>query len=574
MKAGRVDDLVDRTIDESRGDESEGRSVLDRIYTRVLNWTMDHKIVVGLLAAAVIILSVFSARSTQLTFMLELDRGSFDASMELPVGTPLSATYTEAVKVENILRSHPAVVDVFTAVGGTGSANRAEFVVKVEGPDGGDVSTRTVIDELRAPLANVPGISFQLADVVGGGDTLLGSKDIIIEMTTDSGDYTELGTQAQLLAEQITNVPGVKDLDISYKSGTPELKLQIDRQRAADLGLSAAQIGSTIRTLINGQVATTYRGEGEDADIRVQLDESNRSGAEDILNLGMLTSSGQFVPLRTIVDAEIAAGPNVIVRTDRRPTVSVGANVSGRSIPDVTADVAALLTTIDLPPGIDAKLGGVAEIQAESFRNLSLALLLAIIFIYMVLASQFESFIQPLIIMLAMPLAVIGALLALSSSGRVLDMTAFIGFIMLMGLVTKNSILLVDFANRERADGATADVAMRRAGAIRLRPILMTALSLILAMVPVALGVTSGGEFRSSMAIAIIGGMTTSTFLTLLIVPAAYSVVVGRLDKLAARRKLRKERTASERRRNVEIRDERQPNQGIPSTGAVQSISD
>ncbi len=272
----------------------------------------------------------------------------------------------------------------------------------------------------------------------------------------------------------------------------------------------------------------------------MQLNEAGRGSAGDILDIGMLNGQGELVPLRTIAAGTLAAGANEIVHTDRRPTVSIGANVSGRDLPDANVDVIALIDSYQMPDGMDVVLGGEAEIQAESFQNLSLALLLAVVFIYMVLASQFESFIQPLIIMIAMPLAVIGALLALIITNNALDLTAFIGFIMLMGLVTKNSILLVDFANRERANGETADAAMRVAGPVRLRPILMTALSLILAMVPVALGLGSGGEFRAPMAIAIMGGMVTSTFLTLLIVPTAYSAVVGALDRMSAKRRAKK----------------------------------
>jgi len=341
--------------------------------------------------------------------------------------------------------------------------------------------------------------------------------------------------------EQMAAIPGVADIESTYKPGTPELQVTIDRRLAGDLGLSTAQIATTLRMLVNGEVASIFRGQGEEAEIVVRLDKSGRSSAEDVLNLNMLSPTGQLIPLSTVAQATIASGPSEIAHVDRRPTVSIGANVSGRSEAETVADVTALLPTLDLSPGVEARLGGIADLQEDSFRNLSLALLLAVIFIYMALASQFGSFVQPLLVMIAMPLAVIGAVLSLAMTNRPLDLTAFIGFIMLMGLVTKNSILLIEFANQARANGATAEEAMRRAGPIRLRPILMTAFSTILAMVPVAIGMGAGGEFRSSMAIAIIGGMTTSTFLTLLMVPTAYSAVVGGLDRLSARRQAAKE---------------------------------
>ncbi|MCC9076493.1 efflux RND transporter permease subunit [Litorilinea aerophila] len=538
----RASENVDREIDESRGNES-GSGLLARIYGRSLNWALDHKLISSLVAVAVIAVSLYSARFIEQSFLPSLDRGQFDVSMEMPLGTSLAVTQAEAIKVEEILRSHPDVADVFTTIGGTSTPEQASFFVKVKDEDGRKVDTRKVINDLRSALANVPGISFQLADSATGGDVILGGKDVIVEMTAYSGDYGLLAQEARRVAQEMAQIPGIVDIDVSYKEGRPELQLEIDRQRASDLGLSTAQIGATVRTLVNGEVASVFRGEGPEADIRVQLSQADRASVEDILNIGLLSPTGQVIPLRNVARVQIASGPNEIVRVDRQPTISIGANISGRDEPKATADVVALLERMDFPTGIEAKLGGDAEAQADAFRNLGLALALAIIFIYMVLASQFGSFIQPLLIMLAMPLAVIGAILALSISGRPLDLTAFIGFIMLMGLVTKNSILLVDFANRERARGLDADTAMRHAGPVRLRPILMTALSMILAMIPVALGLSAGGEFRSSMAIAIMGGMITSTFLTLMVVPIGYSLVVGTLDRLGRRIRSGQERT-------------------------------
>jgi HAE1 family hydrophobic/amphiphilic exporter-1 len=567
----RASDNVERAVDDSKGGEIERHSLSDRLYARILNWTLDHKLISSIFAIAVVAVSIYSAQFVQQTFLPNLDRGQFDVTMELPVGTPLAVTVQEAVKVESILLSHPQVADVFSSIGTPGRPGQASFFVKLEGAGEGDADSRAVIDQLREPLANVPGLSFQLADNPTGGDVLLGGKDIIVEVKGLEGSYAELAAEAEKVAQQIANIPGITDLDVSYKPGTPEMQVTIDRERAADLGLSAAQIGSTVRTLINGDLASVYRGQGPEANIRVQLQESNRNSVEDILNLGMLAPSGELVPLRNAATGVYASGPNEIVHVDRQPTISIGANVSGRSEPDATAEVTALLADLQLAEGVTLGLGGDAEAQADAFTNLGLALLLAVVFIYMVLASQFGSFIQPLLIMLAMPLAVIGAILALSLTKRPLDLTAFIGFIMLMGLVTKNSILLVDFANRGRADGMTADEAMRRAGPIRLRPILMTALSLILAMIPVALGLGSGGEFRSSMAIAIMGGMTTSTFLTLLVVPVAYSIVVGWLDRRAQRRAERKAQRAAEMRR---ARLEEPPVAAPPASGSAQPVGD
>ena len=549
----RAKDIEPKTDPERHDDatqEAAHESLMGRIYGRILNWTLTHKLIVAIVAIGVIVASVFAAAAIPQVFLPDLDRGKIDVRMELPVGTPLEATYTEALKVEQILRSHPAVVHVFTTVGQTGAPNKASYsvILDKEGIDRGDWSTRGVIGDLRRPLANVPGISFQVIDETSAASDLMGSKDMVVELSADSVDYATLGETSLSIMEQMAAIPGVADIESTYKPGTPELQVTIDRRLAGDLGLSTAQIATTLRMLVNGEVASIFRGQGEEAEIVVRLDKSGRSSAEDVLNLNMLSPTGQLIPLSTVAQATIASGPSEIAHVDRRPTVSIGANVSGRSEAETVADVTALLPTLDLSPGVEARLGGIADLQEDSFRNLSLALLLAVIFIYMALASQFGSFVQPLLVMIAMPLAVIGAVLSLAMTNRPLDLTAFIGFIMLMGLVTKNSILLIEFANQARANGATAEEAMRRAGPIRLRPILMTAFSTILAMVPVAIGMGAGGEFRSSMAIAIIGGMTTSTFLTLLMVPTAYSAVVGGLDRLSARRQAAKEAKQARRR--------------------------
>lgn len=513
-------------IDEAAGDERAGSGPIDRIYRGALHWTLDHRWLTGLIALVIVAGSLYSAQFIDQAFIPNIDRGQFDVSMELPPGAPLETTTREALKVETVLLSHPAVSNVFTSIGSDTASETAGFFVTVD--EESDATSRSVIEDLRQPLAQVPGIAFELSEGATGGDQFIGGKDIVIEMSAaPSVSFDELGVLAQQMQREFEAIDGFLDVENSYNPGKPEVNFEIDRRQAAQAGLSVAQIGSTMRTLVNGESVSTFRGVGEEAQIVLRLREEDRAGVNDLLNLELLNASGQYIPLSTIANAEITSGPTSIQRVNSRPTITLGGNVFGRELPDVQSEVAALIESTALPAGVDMGLGGDAEDQAEAFSNLSAALLLAVVFIYMVLASQFGSFVQPLLIMIAMPLSIIGALLALNLTNRPLDLTSFIGFIMLMGLVTKNSILLVDFANTERGAGASADLAMRRAGPVRLRPILMTAISLILAMIPVALGLTEGGEFRQSMAIAIMGGMITSTFLTLFVVPVAYSMVVG-----------------------------------------------
>ncbi len=518
---------------EQHYEEGEKITWLDRVYGRVLHVVLRHKWVTILFTVAIFAGSIYSTRFLDFSFVPAIDQHQFDMIVELPAGTPLETAEQEALKIEDILRQHPAVTDLFTTIGSTGAPEKLDFFGKIDS----SVPSRDVIDQIRAAMASAPGLTFSAGAGIGGAATDIGVE--VRGLSTTS--YDALGAEAETVIEQLRAIPGIVDLKSSFKPGRPEIRFIIDRQKAAELGLSTAQIGSTIRTLVNGQVVTTYRGgDGAEADITVQLNGTGTESVDDILDLTLLTPAGKQVPLRQIATPEESTGPNQITRVDRQPTVNITMNVTGRSVAEASTDVTNLVAAIQAPEGIIVKMGGNAEAQAEGFQSLGLAMLLSVVFIYMVLASQFNSFVQPLLIMISLPLAIVGALLALLATGRALDLTAFIGFIMLMGLVTKNSILLVDFANRERARGANVHDAMLKAGPIRLRPILMTSLSLILAMIPLVLGWSAGGEFRQSMSIAIMGGMVTSTLLTLLIVPVAYVMVVGWQERWLARRAVRR----------------------------------
>ncbi len=275
----RAKDIEPKTDPERHDDatqEAAHESLMGRIYGRILNWTLTHKLIVAIVAIGVIVASVFAAAAIPQVFLPDLDRGKIDVRMELPVGTPLEATYTEALKVEQILRSHPAVVHVFTTVGQTGAPNKASYsvILDKEGIDRGDWSTRGVIGDLRRPLANVPGISFQVIDEMSAASDLMGSKDMVVELSADSVDYATLGETSLSIMEQMAAIPGVADIESTYKPGTPELQVTIDRRLAGDLGLSTAQIATTLRMLVNGEVASIFRGQGEEAEIVVRLDKS------------------------------------------------------------------------------------------------------------------------------------------------------------------------------------------------------------------------------------------------------------------------------------------------------------
>ena len=442
-------DEEDRKITEQDDhDHAEENSWLNRFYGSFLRWALRFKWLTIIITTAIMVASLYSARFLDFAFVPSVDEHEVNMLVRLPAGTPIDVSQREAIKIEAVLRQHPAVEHVFTTIGTTGAPERLTFFLRINT----EWRTRDVINQLRAPLANAPGLTFTQGGGPGGATT-----DVAVEIRgLENVEYATLAQEAERVLAQLRTIPGLVDFDMSYKPGRPETRFVIERQKAAQLGLSTAQIGSTIRTLVNGDTVTTFRGDGDEAEIRLQLSANSRTSVDDILNLNLLTPAGRSIPLRQVATTELATGPNQISRSDRQPVINITMNVAGRKVPGASTDVGNLVASITPPEGITVKLGGQAEQQTDGFRDLGLAMLLGVVFIYMVLASQFNSFVQPLLIMLALPLAIIGALLALLITGFPLDLTAFIGFIMLMGFVNKNSILLFDFPNRERENGIEA----------------------------------------------------------------------------------------------------------------------
>ncbi len=519
-----------------RGHESEEGIAarlgwLDRGYRRVLAWALGHRIATTAMGLAAFLLIVGLAQFIEPAFLPTIDTGVFTANLRLPPGTPLGKSDAQAREIETTLKALPDVTDVFTTVGGEGTPEKASFIVKMREPG----LLKRAEPAIRERLASVSGLSYSFEGAFGGAGSSAAGRQVLgspvqLDLRT-TGSFQELDQASQDVMAAIRDVPGLVDLDRNLDPGKPELQIVVNRDRAARVGLSTAAVGSTVRTLVNGQVASRFRESGREADIVVRLREEDRSRLDDILALSIPSPSGQLVPLRNVASISKSTGPAAIERVNREPQVVVGGNVVGRTQAAVLSDVRARLAKVALPSGVTVAFGGQNELMTESFGSLLFSLMLSVIFIYMVLASQFGSFTQPLVLMLALPLSIIGAFLALLLAHIEFDMTAMIGIILLMGLVSKNSILLVDFTNRLRQQGMNRDQALLTAGPIRLRPILMTTLSLILGMTPVALGLGAGGSFRAPMAIAVIGGLITSTLLTLVIVPVAYSLMDALLER-------------------------------------------
>ena len=512
------------------------RGRAERFYSRVLAWSLRHRLGTLAIGVLVIALSLVSAAGLKFAFLPTPEAHRMGVSFELPPGTPLAETDRRAREVEQRLLADPAVEAVLTTVGGaqgaTGTARDelGQLLVKLHQ----DAPTAATQARLRPLLADLPRVSFSLNSYQSGTSTDVQNRPLLVKVRGSVPLATLAPVVAQIQAA-VRDVPGLSDLDTSYSPGKPELRYTLDQRRAKAYGLTNRDLAVTMRTLVDGNTAAVYRADGQDYDIVVRLRPEDRTSIETINTL-RLPLGQTLLPLGSVANLTVGSSPTVVRRADRLNEVLVGANNSGRNINDVQRDIKARLAGLVLPAGVSVTLGGASDDQAAGFTSLLIAMGLSVLFVYMVLASQFGSFSQPLVLMLAMPLSFIGAFLAMRLAGLELDIIAMIGLLMLLGLVVKNSILLVDFANKLRADGVEKHAALVQAGATRLRPILMTSITVIAGNVPAAIGLGDGAELRRGLGTAVIGGMITSTLLTLVLVPAAYSLLDSALARLRARR--------------------------------------
>ena len=509
------------------------RGGLSLVYRRLLGWSLRHRLVVVFLGVLALAGSLALVPRMTLSFAPQPDRGEFGIGVELAPGARLEETDRAARAIEQVLRGDPAVEHVFTTVGSDdGTVEKATISVKLRVLG----QTDALIARLRPALERAAAgakltVDQQANNAIFGGGTAVGAvRGRPIQFSIQGEDFTQLDQVSAELVARLQRVPGLTDVDRSLKPGRPGRTIVLDRAKAADQGVTVAQVGTTVRALINGEQVGTLRRGDRDLDVVVRLAEADRNDPADVLKLPIVTPKGTQVPLSQVASLVDSTEPSQIERENRQRQVIVGAGYLGRSPGSALADARAVAAGMSLPAGVTIKVTGQAESQDEMFSSLGVALGLSVLFVYMILASQFGSFVQPLTIMLALPFSFVGALLALYAGGFSLDMLGMIGIILLMGLVAKNSILLVEFANQLRRRGLGAREAALEAGPVRLRPILMTTLAMIFGMIPTAVGLGAGGEFRQPMGVSVIGGLFTSTLLTLVVVPVAYTLI----DDLAA----------------------------------------
>jgi HAE1 family hydrophobic/amphiphilic exporter-1 len=509
---------------------------LDSIYRRLLGAALRHRAITVISAIVIFIASLGMTALVPVEFMTTEDRGQIKVNVELPSGMSLAATekYVQDVAVK--IRKIPGVDYTFTTIGGgrQPDVNQAQIQVNFVGKHRRAFSQDEAITYIRGMFANVRNARFAVGPLFSmGGSSGMRSAQLMYNVR--GRDYGEINKAADAIAAALNKSSGFVDVDTSFRGGKPEATVHIDRDRAADLGVPVAVIAMSIRTFFAGEKATELLTEGTRYDVRVQLDEKNRSRFDDILRLNVRSTSGQLVSLSSLVTVGTGEGPAKIERQNRMRNVTVMANLDGKALGDAVKEVDAAAKKL-LPSTLQGAWTGMADIMKDSFAQLFSALILAIIMVYLILAAQFESFLHPFTIMVSLPLSLVGAAGALLASRMSLSIFSMIGIIMLMGLVTKNAILLVDYTNTLRRRGMSRQEALLAAGPVRLRPILMTTSAMIFGMTPVALALSAGGEQRAPMAVVVIGGLLTSMFLTLVVVPVVYSLFDSAKERIFAKR--------------------------------------
>ncbi|HPL95947.1 MAG TPA: efflux RND transporter permease subunit [Smithellaceae bacterium] len=504
-----------------------GYKKIEEAYRPILTFSLDHRRAVLMSALILFIFSLWITRFIGKEFKPGEDQSQFMIRMESPIDYSVEHAGAMFSQAEKIVRNRTEVTSVFYGQGaGQGrlsQINQAFIQTSLKPRSDRDKSQSEIMAELRKEFAAIPGLKTTIEEVaiLGGG-----IRNVPVQYSISGGSIDELRKYAKQIVGELSKIKGLVDIDTSIEAGKPELSVYIDREKATNMGVSVAAVTEAVNLLMSGEVEVTKfkdTAKGRRYDVRMRLDAKDRMSPSDIGRLYVRAVNGELVRLSDIVTVEEGGGPSSISRKDRQRTIWIFANLQDKPLGEAMQEIDAISARI-LPAGYVAGYSGEAEEMGKSFKYLMFALLLGILLAYMVLASQFESLLHPVTILLSMPLSFIGAFAALLIFGKSLSIVSFIGLVLLMGLVKKNAILLVDFTNTLRERGLSRREAILQAGPVRLRPILMTTFAMVFGMLPVALGIGEGADLRAPMGITLIGGLLTSLFLTLAVVPAAYDI--------------------------------------------------
>ncbi|MBM7582246.1 HAE1 family hydrophobic/amphiphilic exporter-1 [Caldicoprobacter guelmensis] len=502
-------------------------------YRHMLQWALEHRKAVMFITAVVFGLSIVLLPLVGVEYFPAVDQGQIQIEIRLPKGSSFDETLEAVQKVEKIVDEIPEVDMVWAVIGG----QRMSFGMGAPVRDQGSITailkpldqrsrtTQQVGEEIREKVKDIAGCQIQVntdSGLVGLGSGMTGSP---ISISIKGQDLHVLQEISDDIVKIVSSVPGTRQVRSSFEEGRPELRIIVDRQRASQYGVNAALVSTAVQSHLQGMVATRYKEQGTEIDVRVQLPADGNMKLQDVENVMVMSPLGIAVPLKSVARFEYAQGPARIERQDQSRVVTVNGSYEGRSFGEVMRDIQEKLKDYPLPEGYFIEYGGQQEQLSEAFGDLRLVLVLGVLLVYMIMASQFESLVHPFTVMFTVPLAFTGGLIGLLIAGKPLSVPAFLGFIMLVGIVVNNGIVLVDYINRIRKDYAELKQAIVQAGTIRLRPVLMTSLTTILGLLPLALGLGESSELQVPLAVTVMGGLTLSTFLTLVIVPVVYSLV-------------------------------------------------
>lgn len=504
--------------------------------TGILKWTLKNKWTkIGTLLIALFLFvgsfGLVGFGFVGAEFMPKMDKGEFLVQIELPKDASLEQTNFMIQKAERFLRQKPEVVDMITTVGQTSSGfgmNQASnykgeinvlLVDKKERTDNTFIYAAKVRRELESELVSAK-VSTVPVSMMGAEEAPL--ELVVIGSTAE--DAMEFAEKAQ---EKLRDIPGATEIELSVEDGNPEINVQVNRDKMSSLGLDLATVGMTMQTAFSGNTDAKYRAGEYEYDINIRYDQFNRSHLEDVSNLIFVNTMGQKIKLSQFADIEESSGPSVLERRDKSPSVSVKAQVIGRPVGSVADDWEAAFSKLEKPTGVSTIWGGDIEMQGDGFGTLGIALIAAIILVYLVMVALYNSYVTPFVVLFSLPLALIGVLLILGLTRNSINVFTILGMIMLIGLVAKNAILLVDFADMRKRAGTSVNQAVIDANHARLRPILMTTIAMIFGMIPIATQTGAASEVNNGLALVVIGGLVSSLFLTLIIVPVVYAIFDG-----------------------------------------------
>lgn len=501
-------------------------SRLLELYKKALRWALGHRKAVIGIAAVFFILSLVLSPLIGTEFLPKFDMGMIMITAEMPNGTRREVLEGTVDELVSRVKDIPEIESILTIAGfsqsGEEKDNEATVMIRLKPLSERKRNSEEITEEIRSKTANIPGVKLSVVSLAGM--MFMGEASEAVSIKIKGNDLEKLKEISKQVEDIVESVQGTREVKSSLSEQRPEINIRVNRDVASLYGLNSAYVANYVKSAVQGAVATRLRTGGEEIDVKVIAKEGLVDDIEKLKSLAIPTPSGMMLPLSSIASVEKEEGPVSINREDQSRTIKVTASVVGRFSGDVNREIQQKFKSLRLPEGYSIEMGGEQQQMAESFGGLALAFALAILLVYMVMASQFESLLQPFIIMFTLPLAIIGVVFSLLLTGRSFNIASFIGLITLAGIVVNNGIVLIDFVNQLRERGLSREEAILRAGPIRLRPILMTTLTTILGLFPLSLGLGEGGEMRAALATVIMGGLAVSTVLTLIVVPVLYTV--------------------------------------------------